>query len=240
MDLVSNNSSQYQTLGNVQLTHLLSAKHYPGATPETVKADLRGQGFRPYFIPAGASCHSLGGLGFARWAFEVIEQERQLGIFFDTIIVAVASGSTLGGMVAGFKLADRKNDEATLATGRCRTLIGVEAYTIPKEEIVKNVLTIAKTTAAHLGLDESDITEADFMVDDRFTGPAYGELDIPTIEAIKEMASTEGILLDPVYSGKAATGMLNIARNGGLCDGSNTLFCHTGGQISLSAYAPTL
>jgi 1-aminocyclopropane-1-carboxylate deaminase len=215
----------------------MSADHYPSANPETVMNDIRERGFKPYFIPAGASDHPLGGLGFARWAFEVVEQERELNTFFDTVVVAVASGSTLGGMVAGFKLADQ--NDATTVTGyrRRRTLIGIEAYTIPKHDIVKNVLRIAKATAVHLGLKGSNITEKDFMVDDRFTGPAYGELDLSTKKTINEMAATEGILLDPVYSGKAATGMLDIARNDENFQRSNILFCHTGGQISLSAYA---
>jgi 1-aminocyclopropane-1-carboxylate deaminase len=236
MDLVNNRTLQYQTLGNVQVTHMMSATHNVEHSADAVMQALREQGSKPYFIPAGASDHPLGGLGFARWAFEVAEQERTMDVFFDTIIVAVASGSTLAGMVAGFKLLERTCDEEKRSANQARRLIGVEAYASPKEEIIDNVLRIAKATAMRIGLSESDVSEADFVVDDRFTGPAYGELDDGTIKVIREVASAERILLDPVYSGKAATGMLSLVRTGELADASNVLFCHTGGQLSLSAY----
>ena len=96
---------EYKSLGNIQLTHLLSATHAPhDSSPDAVLESLRAQGEVPYWIPSGASGHPLGGLGFARSAFEIAEQESEMGVEFNTIIVACASGSTLGSIIAGFGL----------------------------------------------------------------------------------------------------------------------------------------
>jgi 1-aminocyclopropane-1-carboxylate deaminase len=190
---------------------------------------MTARGKRPYSIPSGASLHPLGGLGFARWAFEVIEQEKELGVTFDTIVAALGSGSTIAGMIAGFKLAEKRG----LASSQ-RRLVGVSiGLTGDKAEDL--VLKIARTVAPQIGLKAEDITKDDFEIHDDYVGPAYGVLDDPTEAGIKEVAETEGILLDPVYTGKAFTGLLGMARKGAFTKG-NILFCHTGGQPALSAY----
>ena len=105
-------------------------------------AEIEAAGGKPYPIPAGASDHPLGGLGFANWAFEVAEQERELGVFFDTIVVCSVTGSTQAGMIAGF---------AALG-GRPRRILGIDASAKPKETR-DQVARIARGTASLIGLD---------------------------------------------------------------------------------------
>ncbi|KAJ3872735.1 tryptophan synthase beta subunit-like PLP-dependent enzyme, partial [Lentinula edodes] len=107
-------SSVYSKVGNIQLSRLMGAdsnldhdskfgiEHKP--TAASLTAQVLSEGGKPYYIPAGASDHPLGGLGFARWAFEVYAQEKELGVFFDTVVVCAVTGSTFAGMIAGFKL----------------------------------------------------------------------------------------------------------------------------------------
>jgi len=204
-----------------------------GTPKDEALASLEAQGLKPYFIPSGASTHPLGGLGFARWAFELAEQEEALGVFFDTIVVALASGSTLGGMVAGFKLLEKVQQENGLAP-KPRKLIGVVA--MPNSEIKNLVVSIARTAAEKIGLDPIEINGTSFVADERFSAGAYGKLDEATSQGIKELAKLEGILVDPVYGGKAVTGLIAMARNGELSGSKNVLYCHTGGQSSMSAY----
>ena len=118
------------------------------------------EGGKPYYIPAGASDHPLGGLGFARWAFEVQKQEEELGIFFDTVIVCAVTGSTFAGMVAGFKMVEKSG-------GRKRRVIGIDASAKP-QETREQVLKIAKFTAVKIGLEEGDIAAEDVELDERF------------------------------------------------------------------------
>jgi 1-aminocyclopropane-1-carboxylate deaminase len=200
-----------------------------GTTEEEVLETLKSRGKKPYSIPPGASLHPLGGLGYARCAFEILEQEKQLGVSFDVIITASGSGSTLAGLVVGFKLAQKIG----LLKSRKR-LIGFSIMR-KQSEVVELVLSIARTAANLVGLDVNDITSDDFEISDSYLGGAYGLLDIRTTECIKELARTEGVLVDPVYTGKAFTGLLDMAR-GGQFGRRNVLFCHTGGQVAMSAY----
>jgi 1-aminocyclopropane-1-carboxylate deaminase len=232
-DAVETKSSEYAYSGNVQLNGILGAEVFPvGTTEEAVISALKSRGKVPYSIPSGASTHPLGGLGFARWAFEVLEQEKRLGIVFDTIVVALGSGSTLGGIVAGFKLAQRSG----LANSTKRLLgFAIWGDDSTNDDAVELVLDIAQTTAEAIGLSPDEISEDDFEIDSGYVGGGYGVLDERTEEGVKELARAEGILLDPVYTGKAFTGLLHTARAGGF-KGSKVLFCHTGGQVALSAY----
>lgn len=190
---------------------------------------LKSRGQTPYAIPPGASTHPLGGLGYARWAFEVLEQEAQLGITFDTIVMAMGSGSTLGGTVAGFKLAQKLGRPNSR-----KRLVGFTILGMSDEDAREHVLGIARTTAAHIGLSPDDISADDFELDGSYLGGAYGALDQRTADGVKELARLEGVLLDPVYTGKAFTGLLHTAKAGGFK--GNVLFCHTGGQPAMSAY----
>ncbi|GJC95926.1 1-aminocyclopropane-1-carboxylate deaminase [Colletotrichum higginsianum IMI 349063] len=229
----------YDKVGNLQLSRLMGAdvrldpskfgiEHKD--TLANLKKELLDAGRKPYYIPAGASDHPLGGLGFARWAFEVEAQEKELGVFFDTVIVCAVTGSTMAGMVAGFKLAQKKNGSPP------RRVVGIDASATVKQTF-DQVLRIAKNTAVKIGLEEGDITEEDIILDDRFHGGIYGVPDQVTIDAIKFGASTEGFITDPVYEGKSLAGMMQLIKNGEIPAGSNVLYAHLGGQLALNAYS---
>ncbi|KAL5596163.1 hypothetical protein FOVSG1_009852 [Fusarium oxysporum f. sp. vasinfectum] len=190
----------YEKVGNIQLSRLMGGdvRLDPstfGIEHKTTLAkltdELKSNGRKPYYIPAGASDHPLGGLGFARWAFEVEAQEKELGIFFDTIIVCAVTGSTFAGMIAGFKLAQKNGSPA-------RKIIGIDASG-KVQQTFDQVLRIAKNTAAKIGLSEDDITADDVILDPNYNAKIYGIPDETTIEAMKFGAATEAFITDPVY-----------------------------------------
>jgi 1-aminocyclopropane-1-carboxylate deaminase len=185
------------------------------------------KGGKPYPIPAGASDHPLGGLGFANWVREVAAQESELDVFFDTVVVCTVTGSTHAGMIAGTALEGRGD----------RRVIGIDASKT-KEKTVDQVTRIAKQTAAAIGVDR-DLRSDEIVVVDGYAGPAYGIPDDQTIEAIQLAARTEGMLTDPVYEGKSMAGLIGMVRAGEISPGSRVLYAHLGGQPALSAYAHT-
>src|SRR5690606_3582796 len=162
-------------------------------------ADVTERGGTPYAIPAGASDHRLGGLGFARWAYEVQEQERELGVFFDTIVVCSVTGSTQAGMIAGFAaLAD--------AGERPRRVIGIDGSAKPKETRAQ-VERIARRTASAIGV-ERELRDDEIVLDERYHAGTYGIPDDATIDAIRLTARLEGMITDPVYEGKSMAGLI--------------------------------
>ncbi|KAF5703099.1 putative ACC deaminase [Fusarium globosum] len=228
---VASEDAEYKYLGNIQANSILGAETFtPDTSEETVIQILKDRGQKPYSIPAGASTHPLGGLGYARWAFELLEQEAKLGVTFDVIALVAGSCSTLGGILAGLKLAQKHG-----ITGSKKHLVGFSVLYPKKEDVVEKVLSIAKNAASKIGVSPDEITEDDFEIDASFIGEGYGQVNESTSDGIKELARTEGILTDPVYTGKAFNGLLHTAKNGGLKD-KNVLFIHTGGQAVLGAY----
>ena len=236
---VDHNDPHYAKVGNIQLSRLMNASVHldPSGfsishkdTLKKVQSDITSSGGKPYYIPAGASDHPLGGLGFARWAFEVRQQEIQLGLFFDVIIVCAVTGSTFAGMIAGFKLLEKSSQSPP------RRIIGIDASAKP-DETKAQVLRIAKCTAGKIGLEESDITEKDVILDTRYHAGTYGLADDPTIEAIKFGARTEGFITDPVYEGKSLCGMMDMIEKKEIGPGSTVLYAHLGGQLALNAYS---
>ncbi|KAK2061096.1 1-aminocyclopropane-1-carboxylate deaminase [Colletotrichum caudatum] len=231
-DAVASGDAEYEYAGNIQINEILGAETFPvGTSEDDVIAALRERGSRPYSIPSGASTHPLGGLGYARWAFELLEREAELGTSFDVVAVALGSGSTLGGMVAGFKLAQKRG-----LRGARKRLVGYSVLRPAGDDVAALVLGIARATGARIGLGPGELARDDFEVDCGFLGGAYGRLDERTAAGVRELARAEGVLADPVYTGKAFTGLLHTARAGGFGAGRNVLFCHTGGQAALSAY----
>lgn len=187
----------YDKVGNLQLSRLMGAEprldpstfgieHKP--TAATLTGEVLAAGGKPYYIPAGASDHPLGGLGFARWALEVAEQEEELGVFFDTIIVCAVTGSTQAGMIAGFKLLEKTG-------ARARKVIGIDASASPAATRAQ-VLRIARFTAAKIGLHEDDIADADIILDERYHAGCYGIPDKATVEAIKYGAAMDAFITD--------------------------------------------
>ncbi|OQD71376.1 hypothetical protein PENPOL_c001G03768 [Penicillium polonicum] len=247
----------FQRSGNVQINHLLGAEVRvcdegdPLAEDATPLLDeLKASGQNPYWIPGGASLHPLGGLGYARAAFEIAAQEGEMGLggsgIFDYVFVACGSGSTVGGLVAGFKLLEKiRGLDVSKTIGESRKVVGIlNSPTKTRAYHEKRVLTFARRAGELIGLDgERDIGVDDVRLDDRFVGAAYGVLDGKSKEALETMARTEGMVLDPVYTAKVARGMMHWVNEGEVTDSAkpldqvNVLFIHTGGQAALGAYA---
>jgi 1-aminocyclopropane-1-carboxylate deaminase len=186
--------------------------------------DVRAEGGIPYAIPAGASDHRLGGLGFAGWAYEVQQQEEQLGVFFDTVIVCSVTGSTQAGMIAGFAGQDRP-----------RRVIGIDA-SARLEETRAQVEKIARNTAALIGLGR-ELRDDEICVRPGWAGDRYG-IPVPsTLDAIRLTGSLEGVIIDPVYEGKSMAGLIDLVRSGEIGRDSTVLYAHLGGQPALNAYS---
>ena len=180
-------------------------------------------GGKPYPIPAGASDHPLGGLGFARWAQEVAEQERELGVFFDTIVVCSVTGSTQAGMIAGFALQDAG-----------RSVLGIDG-----SATVEQTLRSDRAHRATNGRGDRRRSRAhdEIVLLDEWHAGTYGIPDAKTIEAIRLCARLEGMLTDPVYEGKSMAALIDLVRDGRIEPGSRVLYAHLGGQPALNAYA---
>jgi 1-aminocyclopropane-1-carboxylate deaminase len=227
----------YDKVGNIQLSRIMGGdvrmdpagfdiglrSSWQRALDSVVEA-----GGKPYAIPAGASDHPLGGLGFAGWAREVAQQEAALGIFFDHVLVCTVTGSTHAGMIAGFALESRPD----------RHVIGIDA-SATLDKTVEQVTRIARDTAAKIGLDR-DLRAEEITIVDGYSAGTYGIPDAPTIDAIHTCARLEGVLTDPVYEGKSMAGMIGMIRTGEIPAGSKVLYAHLGGQTCLPAYAGVL
>ncbi|MDA8887325.1 1-aminocyclopropane-1-carboxylate deaminase [Pontimonas sp.] len=185
--------------------------------------DVVASGGRPYPIPAGASDHPLGGHGFAGWAFEVEDQEKDLGITFDATIVCSVTGSTQGGMIAGFAHSDRAS-----------SVIGIDA-SATVEKTRDQITRIASRTADAIGLGR-ELRDEEVVLLDRWHDGIYGVAGPRTIEAIKHLARTEGVISDPVYEGKSIAALIDLVREGYFPEGSRILYAHLGGQPAVNAY----
>ncbi len=189
---------------------------------ENALAEVRESGGTPYAIPAGASDHPLGGLGFAQWAREVEQQEAELGVFFDTVIVCSVTGSTQAGMVAGFAQRDRR-----------RRVLGIDASAKVPETLAA-VTRIAKSTGALIGVE---VTDDDVELNPDYHAGIYGIPDEQTLDAMRTAARTEGMITDPVYEGKSMAGMLDLIVRGEIDQSSKVLYAHLGGQPALNGYS---
>jgi 1-aminocyclopropane-1-carboxylate deaminase len=223
----------YDRVGNILLSRLMGAdvrlvKAGFGIgfkeSWEQALAEIEADSGKPYAIPAGASDHPLGGLGFASWAREVEAQERDLGVFFDTIVVCSVTGSTQAGMVAGF--ADR---------AQTRRVIGIDASAKPAETRAQ-VARIARFTAEAVGVGR-DLGEDEIILDDRYHAGTYGIPDATTLDAMRLAARLEGMITDPVYEGKSMAGLIDLVARGEIERSSTVLYAHLGGQPALNAYA---
>lgn len=192
-------------------------------------ADVEAAGGTPYAIPAGASDHRLGGLGFANWAHEVRMQEEQLGVFFDTIVVCTVTGSTHAGMIAGFAdLAENFGD-------RPRRVLGIDASaTIEKTR--DQVTRIARRTAELIGVGR-ELRDDDVQVLEGWAGERYGIPVASTDEAISLTGRLEGVILDPVYEGKSMAGLIDLVSTRDIPAEANVLYAHLGGQPAINAYS---
>ena len=191
---------------------------------ENALEDVRSRGGTPYAIPAGASDHPLGGLGFAGWANEVQQQEQQLGVFFDTIIVCSVTGSTQAGMIAGFAGQERP-----------RRVLGIDA-SAKIDATRAQVGRIARRTAELIGLGR-DLRDDEITVLEGWAGDFYGIPVESTLAAMRLSGSLEGMIIDPVYEGKSMAGLIDLVKAGDIPPDANVLYAHLGGQPAINAYS---
>jgi 1-aminocyclopropane-1-carboxylate deaminase len=223
----------YDRVGNILLSRILGADvrlvqaefgiGFKESWEQTL-ADVEARGGTPYAIPAGASDHPLGGLGYARWAQEVAGQEQELGVFFDTVIVCSVTGSTHAGMVAGFAAQEQP-----------RRVIGIDGSAKPRETL-EQVTRIARATAELIEVGR-ELRDDELILDDRYHAGTYGIPDERTLDAIRKAARLEGMITDPVYEGKSMAGMIDLVARGEIASESNVLYAHLGGQQALNAYS---
>ena len=220
-------------VGNIMLSRIMGAEVRldPAGFGIGIKSswqkaldDVAERGGKAYGIPAGASEHRLGGLGFANWADEVERQEQELGIFFDTIVVCSVTGSTHAGMIAGFAGQDR-----------LRRVIGIDA-SAKIAETREQVARIARNTAALIGLDR-ELRDDEITVLEGWAGELYGIPVQSTLDAIRLTGSLEGVIIDPVYEGKSMAGLIDLVTSGDIPKDSTVLYAHLGGQPALNAYS---
>ena len=231
---VPHEDAVYDRVGNILLSRILGAEvslvdegFDIGIRDSWLKAieEVKAKGGVPYAIPAGASVHKYGGLGYAAFAEEVRQQEAELGQPFDYVVVCTVTGSTHAGMIAGFAL-----------DGRQRNVIGIDASFTP-DQTRKQVLGIARNTSTLIGGPE--ITEEDVVIIEDYAYPAYGVPSAETVEAIRLSARLEGMITDPVYEGKSMQGMMDLVKKGFFPKGSRILYAHLGGSPALNGYSYT-
>lgn len=219
----------YRGNGNVLLDRLHGAtvSEYPDGTDmaaamEQLAAKRRDQGRRPYLIPGGGS-NPVGALGYVDAALELLTQANDQGLVIDHVVHATGSAGTQAGLVTG--LVASRSGIPVLG-------IGVRA---PRETQEANVFGLARRTADHLGL--GDIIRREHVVCNcDYVGSGYGLPTPEMVAAVRLLARTEGILLDPVYSGKAMAGLVDLVRKGYFSDDSDVVFLHTGGSVALFGY----
>lgn len=223
----------YDRVGNILMSRVMGAEIELveqdfdigiRASWEKALADVRARGGKPYAIPAGASDHPLGGLGYVGFAEEVREQEAALGFKFDAVIVCSVTGSTQAGMIVGFA-----------ADGRARNVIGIDASAAP-DQTHAQILRIARATAQKVGLNR-EIAAEDVVLNRDYAYPKYGVPSEETNAAIRLSARMEGMMTDPVYEGKSMQGMIDLVRKGAFPAGSRVLYAHLGGVPAINAYS---
>jgi 1-aminocyclopropane-1-carboxylate deaminase len=223
----------YDKVGNILLSRIMGAEVRLDPSGfdigirrswEEALASVEDSGGKPYAIPAGASDHPLGGLGFARWADEVADQERELDVFFDTIVVCSVTGSTQAGMIAGFAGQERE-----------RRVLGIDG-SATVQRTWDQIARIARRTAESIGLGR-ELRDDEIVLLDEWHAGTYGVPDEKTIDAIKLCARLEGMLTDPVYEGKSMAALIDLVKDGRIEPGSRVLYAHLGGQPALNAYS---
>jgi L-cysteate sulfo-lyase len=226
-------SDAYLNSGNVLLDRMFGANlhEYPGGTDFEAEMNgmadsLREQGKIPYIVPGGAS-NKVGALGYANCALELINQATEDGIVIDHIITATGSAGTQAGLIAGLK-----------ALNSNVPLLGI-CVSINRQAQEEKVFALAVETAEHLGAPGA-VERDDVVANSDYVGPGYGRRTDEMNEAVMLLARLEGLLFDPVYSGKALAGMIDLVRKGEFAADDNIVFLHTGGSAALFAYADQL
>lgn len=223
----------YDRVGNILLTRLMGGESRLVEDGfdigirhswEAALQSVRDAGGKPYPIPAGASVHPLGGLGYVGFAEEVRAQEAELGFKFDYIIVCVVTGSTMGGMVVGFAADDR-----------AERVIGIDGSFTPAQTRAQ-VREIVDNTAQLVELGRT-VRDDEIIINPDYAAPAYGVPNEGTLEAIRLAAHTEAMITDPVYEGKSMAGLIDLTRKGFFPEGAHVLYAHLGGAPALNGYS---
>lgn len=229
---VPHHDAVYDRVGNIMMTRLMGADSRLvddgfdigiRKSWEDAIQSVKDAGGKPYAIPAGASVHKFGGLGYVGFAEEVAAQEQDLGFTFDYIVVCVVTGSTQGGMIVGFAAQDR-----------AERVIGIDASGT-LEQTRAQVRQIVDDTARLVGLNRT-IRDGEIVINPDYAYPAYGVPSEETNEAIRLAARTEAMITDPVYEGKSMQGLIDLTRKGFFPDGSRILYAHLGGAPALNGY----
>ena len=228
-DRTGSKDPNYNHNGNVFLDYLHGAttEKRPGgldmnAEMEAVADKFRAQGKKVYTIPGGGS-NPTGALGYVNCALELVSQANDIDLVIDHLVTATGSAGTQAGLVVGLK---------ALNAGIPLLGIGVRA---PKQKQEENVYALACATAEKLGCP-GVVKREDVVANSDYVGEGYGIPAASTIEAIRMFAELEGILLDPVYSGKGAAGLIDLIRKGHFKKGQRIVFLHTGGSAALFGY----
>jgi len=228
-DRTGSKDRNYNTNGNVLLDHLHGATSEMRPGGADMNAELaraaearRAEGRTVYTIPGGGS-NPTGALGYVNCALELIAQANERGLAIDHIVHATGSAGTQAGLAVGLK---------AMNAGVPLLGIGVRA---PKPAQEENVYRLALATAEKLGCP-GVVAREDIVANTDYVGEGYGIPAPSTIEAIKLFAEVEGILLDPVYSGKGAAGLIDLIRKGRFGRGERVVFLHTGGAVALFGY----
>lgn len=230
---IADPSDNYLNSGNVFLDKLFGAgiHDYPAGTDmdlamEEMAVEISAQGGKPYIIPGGGS-NPVGALGYINCAIEIINQANEMGLKFDRIIHATGSAGTQAGLVTGIQAMNANIPVLG---------IGVNAAKDIQEE---RVFYLAESTADYIGAP-GVVKRHDIVVNCDYIGDGYG---IPTDgmrEALDLLARLESLLFDPVYTGKALAGMIDLIRKGELSSNETIIFIHTGGSAGLFGYLDQL
>jgi L-cysteate sulfo-lyase len=230
---VPDHGPEYEATGNVLLDRLFGAEVRFVAAGTDMDAgcaglaeELRGCGHKPYYIPGGGS-NAVGALGYVDAALELLHQASGLGLRIDWVVHGSGSTGTQSGLVCGLEGANAGIDVLGICVRR-----GAAAQ-------IDAVYRTASATAEHLGI-KGGIERARIMANGDYVEPGYGIPTEGTIEAIRLAARHEGLLLDPVYTGKAMAGLIDLCRRGFFTHGQNVVFLHTGGAAALFAYEADL
>jgi len=222
----------YDKVGNILMSRLMNAdvelvdEGFDIGIRESWKKaiqDVENSGGKPYPIPAGASVHKYGGLGYVGYAEEVRRQEKEMGIQFDYMIVCTVTGSTHAGMLVGFA-----------KDGRQQKVIGIDASCTP-QQTREQVLQIAKNTADLVNLAHN-ISLNDIVLKEEYAYPEYGVPSNETNKAIRLCAKLEGMITDPVYEGKSMQGLIDLVNKNFFPPNANILFAHLGGVPAINGY----
>jgi L-cysteate sulfo-lyase len=226
---IETNDRDYLNSGNVLLDRLFDTaiEYRPGGTDMNAEAEaegeaLRAEGEKPYVIPGGGS-NRVGALGYVSCAQELMQQADEMGLRIDRVVTATGSAGTQAGLVVGLEGAN---------AGVPVLGIGVRA---PKDRQEANVHNLAEATADYVGM-RGGIARSAVVANCDYVGPGYGQPTAGMTEAVLMLARLEGVLLDPVYSGKAMAGLIDLIRKGEIRKGETLVFLHTGGAVGLFGY----